>query len=114
AATGQPTANSRALRAARLRQLRDGGSVTNVALIGHRLGGVLAVDALIENPDLVPFVNTVVPIDSPFGGINSWWWLLLGADCDSASELIDRRLHYTDWQNWYDRYLPGLQNNGLY
>jgi pimeloyl-ACP methyl ester carboxylesterase len=43
-----------------------------VVLVGHSLGGVLAVQTLIDTPDLTPsgspFVKAVVAIDAPFEG----------------------------------------------
>jgi hypothetical protein len=111
-ATCQGTAQSRSLLASTLRAARDAG-VPHIALVGHSLGGVLAVDTLVENPDLVPFVNSVVAFDSPFGGINTWSWVRFGADCQSTNELIERRYHEPEWQQWYDQQLPALLDRGL-
>jgi alpha/beta hydrolase fold len=110
-ASCQSPATSKGELAAWLRLIRAAHEVDHVSLVGHSLGGVLVVDTLIENPDLVPFVNTVVAVDSPFGGITEWSWVTFGFKCQSANELMERRAVAV--QGWYDTYLPALLNRGL-
>ena len=96
-----------------LGNIRASGRYDHVELIGHSFGGVLAVDTLIDNPGLVPFVDTSVAVDSPFGGITPWASFLFGLDCQASEALIGRRARQAEWQSWYDRGIPPLQNKGL-
>jgi pimeloyl-ACP methyl ester carboxylesterase len=110
--TCQDVNTSSALLAAQIRDIRNRRIADHVTLVGHSLGGVLALDTVLENPDVVPFVSSVVTVDSPFGGINEWSWLWFGSDCTASQQLINRRYQAVEWQAWYDQVVPSLMSRG--
>jgi pimeloyl-ACP methyl ester carboxylesterase len=96
--TCRPLASSAAHLAAYLRQLRDSGQASSVVLVGHSMGGVVALDAASQFDDLTspgrPFVQRVITVDSPLGGITRLQRSLLvglwmGA-CPAANDAAQR------------------------
>jgi pimeloyl-ACP methyl ester carboxylesterase len=54
-----------------LRFLRDNQWAAHVVLVGHSVGGIVALGVVSENPDLAGFVREVIPVDAPLGGLSS-------------------------------------------
>lgn len=104
---------SEARLASMIRTIRDRQLASQVLVVGHSLGGVLAADTVIDNADLVPFVRKVVAIDSPFGGINSLADVWFGADCAASNELRARRPLAPVRQGVYAAALGPLMQRGL-
>jgi pimeloyl-ACP methyl ester carboxylesterase len=99
AASCQPIEASTAALAAYVRDLRDRGLASSVVLVGHSDGGVVALGALADAPDLAPFVARVVTVDAPLGGISLTDALIYGVakgPCSAADELY-HRYQSPDW-----------------
>jgi pimeloyl-ACP methyl ester carboxylesterase len=64
-------------------------------LVGHSLGGVVALETVIGNPDVQPMIRAVVTVDSPLLGLSTFresqWlgWYGLGY-CNSMDSLVPR------------------------
>jgi pimeloyl-ACP methyl ester carboxylesterase len=101
--TCQPLATSAEQVAGFVRQLRDSKQADGVVLVGHSMGGVVALEAASQMDDLTapqaPFVRRVITIDSPLGGISRLQRLLnadlwLGA-CPPANDAVARSVDST-------------------
>jgi pimeloyl-ACP methyl ester carboxylesterase len=116
----QPLASSAARLADVLRQMRDQHQASGVVLVGHSMGGVVALDALAAADDLTqadhPFVQRVITVDSPLGGITRLQRTLLvnlwtGA-CPAANDALQR---YVDksWPDTLSGRVSTLQQRGV-
>jgi pimeloyl-ACP methyl ester carboxylesterase len=101
--TCQPLATSAEQVAGFVRQLRDQHQADGVVLVGHSMGGVVALEAASEMDDLTdpraPFVRRVITIDSPLGGLTRLQRLMiadlwLGA-CPAANDAVARYVDST-------------------
>jgi pimeloyl-ACP methyl ester carboxylesterase len=118
--TCRPLASSAAHLAASLRQLRDSGQASNVVLVGHSMGGVVALEAASQFDDLTtpgrPFVQRVITVDSPLGGISrlqrtllvSFW---MGA-CPAANDAA-QRFGDTAWPSTLSGRVGALLERGV-
>jgi len=112
AALGDTEANL----AAQLRGLRDQHTFDHLALIGHSRGGLLAFQVGVDYPDLVPFVNAVVAVDTPFLGVSSGKADIydLNYICEPAlSELTARRASADQWSAWNAQGVDFLLGHGV-
>ena len=116
----QPLASSAAHLADLLRQMRDQHQASGVVLVGHSMGGVVALDAVAAADDLTqadhPFVQRVITVDSPLGGITRLQRTLLvslwtGA-CPAANDALQR---YVDksWPDTLSGRVSTLQQRGV-
>jgi pimeloyl-ACP methyl ester carboxylesterase len=104
--TCQPMRDTRQSIATQLRQLRSQWS--HAILIGHSLGGAVAVDVLTQERDLTeagnPFISRVVTIDSPLQGIGAGGVSLFdsrnGGYCAAAHELRARKNQGPVWSDF--------------
>jgi pimeloyl-ACP methyl ester carboxylesterase len=101
--TCQPLATSAEQVAGFVRQLRDTHQADGVVLVGHSMGGVIALEAASQMDDLTdpraPFVRRVITVDSPLGGLSRLQRLLiadlwLGA-CPAANDAVARYVDST-------------------
>jgi pimeloyl-ACP methyl ester carboxylesterase len=101
--TCQPLATSAEQVAGFVRQLRETHQADGVVLVGHSMGGVIALEAASQMDDLTdpraPFVRRVITVDSPLGGITRLQRLLiadlwLGA-CPAANDAVARYVDST-------------------
>jgi pimeloyl-ACP methyl ester carboxylesterase len=87
--TCQPIDASADQLAGTLRSYQAEHDFDGVILVGHSLGGVVALDVLDRAPDLTagpqPFIRKVITIDSPVGGITG-----------AANFLVSLRYGYVD------------------
>lgn len=119
AETCQPLATSTQLLAAYLRGLRDSHQADSVVLVGHSMGGVIALDAtsaLRQDDASQPFVRKLVTVDSPLGGLSRLQdslivdlWL---GPCAAASDAESRFVDPT-WPGSLAGRVADLQTAGL-
>jgi pimeloyl-ACP methyl ester carboxylesterase len=92
----QDIAASKALLAFWVRALRDSHAYSGLVLVGHSLGGVIALQVAGQEPDVAPFLRKVVTVDSPLGGIDTlatlWFDARNDGNCLAAHQLADRWL----------------------
>jgi pimeloyl-ACP methyl ester carboxylesterase len=67
----------------------------SVSLVGHSLGGVIALETVIRYPELRPMVRSIVTVDSPLLGVSAFreglWLSYVGLSrCDSMDAMVPR------------------------
>lgn len=98
----QPLDESAAALAAYLEDLRARNGAARVTLVGHSNGGVVSLLALAAAPDLAPYVDRVVTVDSPLTGLSSLEALVYGikdGECAAADDLYSRA-NAPGWPNY--------------
>jgi pimeloyl-ACP methyl ester carboxylesterase len=115
-----PLASSAERLAAYVRNLRDTHQADAVVLVGHSMGGVVALDAAAHFSELTepdhPFVQRVITLDSPLGGLTrmqrsvvAGLWL---GPCPAAN---DAYLRYVDsaWPATLAAHVDNLLQRGV-
>lgn len=98
----QSIAPSAAQLADYLRRLRSSGQATGVVLVGHSMGGVVALDTATTFDDLsepdTGFIKRVLTIDSPLGGLSTLQRALIAelwlGECPAADDSVARYVDY--------------------
>jgi hypothetical protein len=91
--TCQPSGTNAAVLADTLRWLRDSQGYSNVVLVGHSMGGVIAYQMVSPQFEFVSqrFLRKIVTIDSPLMGVGDARGLVgefwHGSDCAAVSQL---------------------------
>jgi len=90
--TCQPIATNAAALADTLRWLRDSQGYSGVVLVGHSMGGLIAIDVLDQGLGVQRFVKKIVTIDSPLLGVGNGRGLVgelwqFGSNCTAVTQL---------------------------
>jgi pimeloyl-ACP methyl ester carboxylesterase len=103
-----------------LHQLRASGHADGVVLVGHSMGGVIALDTAAAFPDLTdsdhPFIRRVVTVDSPLRGLSALQRALIAdlwlGECPAATDAHARYLD-PSWPITLTARVDSLLNRGV-
>ncbi len=120
--TCQPLSSSAEQLAGYMRDLRDSKQADGVVLVGHSMGGVVALDAaahllqLTQQDAARPFVRRIITVDSPLGGLTRFQRaviadLWLGV-CPAANDAVQRYAD-TAWPATLSGRVRGLIEDGV-
>src|SRR5207244_9670476 len=90
-----------------------------VSLVGHSLGGVVALETAIRYPDVQSMIRSVVTVDSPLLGVSAFkehqWlgWFGLGY-CVSMDELVPRNQNKPQTYAWLRAGAQQLLDGGIW
>ena len=102
-----------------LRMARDRHLADSVYVVGHSLGGVVALEAAANAPDLKPsFLRGVIALDSPIEGIGKLGVGLFDGYnttgyCQAAHQLFDRAQAGSSWTNQEKARISSLMQRGV-
>jgi pimeloyl-ACP methyl ester carboxylesterase len=118
--TCQPLAASANQLAEMVRQLRDSGAADSVVLVGHSMGGVVALDAasaLNGRGELAqPFIRRVITVDSPLGGLTRFQRAVIAdlwlGPCPAANDSVQRYVN-PSWPSMLSGRVASLLERGV-
>jgi pimeloyl-ACP methyl ester carboxylesterase len=95
------------------------GPAYSVSLVGHSLGGVVALETAIHYPDVQSMIRSVVTVDSPLLGVSSFkehqWLAWFGLDyCVSMDELVLRSQSKPQTNAWLRAGAQRLLDGGIW